>query len=259
MPLSNRLAFARINGNLVKLRSEEEPANLKAAYSIQEEVNNLLPPYSDSWKVGSTSKEAQNKLGTTEPGAARVPEQFRYSDGDTIPIFSSHDVWIEGEFAFRLGRNLPPRELPYSYDDLLTAIDGVAPSLELVGSRLLGGIAKSGRLNVTADGGANVALCIGKIINDWDKLNLTTQRVNLNINGENVASGLGSNALGDPLNVMVWLANHRRVSKGLNAGAIVSTGTCTGLVRVVAGDQITADFGSLGKINTTLIDAELNK
>ena len=167
LSLSKRLASARLNGALVTVEPNEEPKSLQEAYQVQKEVNSLLSPSSNAWKVGSTSEEAQLKLGTTEPGAARVPEQFKFRDGDKIPVFSSHDLWVEGEFAISIGKDLPPREQPYIYEEVYSAIDGVAPSLEFVGSRLKNGLAGSGRLSVTADGGANVALCVGQVVHDW--------------------------------------------------------------------------------------------
>ena len=254
LSLSKRLASARLDGALVTVEPNEEPKSLQEAYQVQKEVNRLLSPSSNAWKVGSTSEEAQLKLGTTEPGAARVPEQFKFRDGDKIPVFSSHDLWVEGEFAISIGKDLPPREQPYIYEEVYSAIDGVAPSLEFVGSRLKNGLAGSGRLSVTADGGANVALCVGQVVHDWVDVDLATQRVSLTLNGTEVASGVGSNALKDPINVVLWLANHKRVSQGLFAGEIISTGTCTGLTKVAPGDRVRAEFGPIGSINTWLVD-----
>ena len=258
LSLSKRLASARLDGALVTVEPNEEPKSLQEAYQVQKEVNSLLSPSSNAWKVGSTSEEAQLKLGTTEPGAARVPEQFKFRDGDKIPVFSSHDLWVEREFAISIGKDLPPREQPYIYEEVYSAIDGVAPSLEFVGSRLKNGLAGSGRLSVTADGGANVALCVGQVVHDWVDVDLATQRVSLTLNGTEVASGVGSNALKDPINVVLWLANHKRVFQGLFAGEIISTGTCTGLTKVAPGDWVRAEFGPIGSINTWLVDQDID-
>jgi 2-keto-4-pentenoate hydratase len=55
------------------------------------------------------------------------------------------------------------------------------------------------------------------------------------------------------MNVLVWLANQQsRFGRGLAAGDIVSTGTCTGLDRVAPGDRALADFGSLGQVELAL-------
>ncbi len=71
----------------------------------------------------------------------------------------------------------------------------------------------------------------------------------MTINGTQRGEGTGSRALGDPLNVLLWLANHQSAAgRGLSAGEIVSTGTCTGLDPVHAGDVARADFGTLGTV-----------
>ena len=106
---------------------------------------------------------------------------------------------------------------------------------------------------MTADGGANIALVTGTWTADWRRLDLKTQRVSIRINDEQRGQGEGARALGDPMNVLVWLANQQsRFGRGLKAGDIVSTGTCTGLDGVKPGDGVVADFGSLGCVEIML-------
>jgi 2-keto-4-pentenoate hydratase len=252
---TDRLAAARLDGTTVSVGQEEGPIDAVAAYAMQAEVFKHLGPASHAWKVGSTSPESQAKLGTNEPGAARVPARFNFDSGEDAPVFATHDLWIEGEFALRLGSDLPPRVAEYTRDEVVEAIDGVAPALEVVGSRLAEGIAKGGRFRVTADGGANVTLTTGAVFADWRRFDLPNHALHLSINGSEVAVGIGERALGDPVNVMIWLANHQRSKDGLKAGELVSTGTCTGLIRVVPGDLLRADFGEIGTVEARLTGA----
>jgi 2-keto-4-pentenoate hydratase len=252
---TDQLAAARLEGTTVSASAEEGPRDALEAYAMQAEVFGHLGPASNAWKVGSTSPESQAKLGTNEPGSARVPARYNFASGAPVPVFTAHDLWIEGEFALRLGQDLPPREAMYSRAEVEAAIDGVAPALEVVGSRLAEGIAKGGRFRVTADGGANVSLSTGAVVSDWRRFDLPRHELRLSINGEQVATGVGERALGDPVNVMIWLANHLRGSVGLKAGEIVSTGTCTGLIRVAPGDHLSADFGEIGVVEVPLTDA----
>jgi hypothetical protein len=39
---------------------------------------------------------------------------------------------LEGEFAFRLGRNLPPRAKPYAKDEIADSVMAVAGAIEVV-------------------------------------------------------------------------------------------------------------------------------
>lgn len=252
---SSRLVEARLAGSLVKLEDNVLIQDATTAYMVQRQVLQGLGSHSTFWKVGSTSLEAQKKLGTTEPGACRVPDKFCYSHGDRVPVFDAHDVWVEGEFGLRLGRDLPPREIDYGRDEVLEALDAVAPSIEIVGSRLVEGISKSGRFNITADGGANVALCVGKMNADLGKIDLPSQIIELYVNNTKLVTGYGERALGDPVNVMVWLANHQRKTEGLKSGQIVSTGTCTGLEKVKPGDHIEIRCGVVGAITVVLENA----
>ena len=250
--LAERLADARLSGAVVTTIPAEHPASLAAAYAVQRDVAARLGPASGVWKVGSTSAEAQARLGTTEPGAARVPARFRFHAGDSVPVHAAHDLWVEAEFALRLGSDLPPRAAPYTKAEVAAAIDGIAPALEIVGSRLSGGLTGAGRLLVTADGGANVALVTGAVATRWRDFDLPGHPVRLLRNGVEEAAGTGARALGDPVNVLLWIANFQRVRDGLRAGETVSTGTCTGLVRVRPGDTLAGDFGAIGAVAARL-------
>ncbi|MFT7533620.1 MAG: 2-keto-4-pentenoate hydratase, partial [Gammaproteobacteria bacterium] len=115
------------------------------------------------------------------------------------------------------------------------------------------GLTGSGREAVTADCGANIAFAYGSPVSYKPELNLADQTCRAFINHHQVAKGNGSNALDDPLNVLVWLANHlSRRGITLEAGAIVTTGTCTGLTDVKAGDHVAGDFGVLGRVDAML-------
>ena len=251
-PLIKKLIKARLTGSMVNSEENEQIENLETAYQIQEKVLEGLGNGSVFWKVGSTSEEAQKKLGTDEPGSCRVPRKYCFQSGDQIPIFDTHDVWVEGEFGLRLGSELPTRDQAYSRSEVITAIDGAAAALELVGSRFRSGIANSGRYNVTADCGANIALCIGEIAALSKPSSLKDNPAELYVNEKKVASGSGEKALGDPINVMVWLANQQRRRGGLRAGSVVSTGTCTGLYRVKPGDNIRLSCGIIGNVSASL-------
>ena len=107
-----------------------------------------------------------------------------------------------------------------------------------------------------ADFGTNVAFCHGAWVSDWRSHDLAATAVTLYVNGAEIAQGTGERALGSPLNVAVWLANHLSERQiGVKAGEYVSTGTCTGIKPVRAGDFVVADFGALGTVNASFVEA----
>jgi 2-keto-4-pentenoate hydratase len=247
--LARQLWEARRDGTVLARDALESPSNAEEAYAVQAEALRLSGLATRGFKVGSTSLEAQKKLGTTEPGSALLLAPFVHESPARITLVSGHNAELEGEIAFRLGRDLPARVEPYTYDELGAAIDAVAGAIEVVGSRISGGLAGIGRFLSTADFGVNIALVVGPWTTDWRKLDLKTLPVAMSIGGQRRGHGTGARALGDPMNVMVWLANQQSArGRGLKAGEIVSTGTCTGLDAVSAGESARADFGVLGAV-----------
>jgi 2-keto-4-pentenoate hydratase len=73
--------------------------------------------------------------------------------------------------------------------------------------------------------------------------------------GAEVGRGQGANTLGHPLNALAWLADFgalvdpvTRVSRGLRAGDLITTGLVTPFAYAEAGTTLRADYGSLGAV-----------
>jgi len=247
--LARQLWRARRTGGVVDPDNVVKPNSLEEAYAIQHEIVALSGEASRGFKVGSTSVEAQKNLGTDEPGAGVLLAPYVYESPTRIAIAPAHTPSVEGEFAYLLGRDLPPRATPYTMDEVADAVAAVAGAIEVVGTRFSGGLAGKGRLLVTADCGANIAFVGGRWRYDLRSMDLKTHRVAMTINGAVRGTGTGERALGDPMNVLLWLANQQSgQGRGLKSGEIVSTGTCTGLDPVLPGDRVRADFGDLGAV-----------
>ena len=243
---------ARRLGVVVDAAACELPRTPAEAYAIQDEIVALSGHARCGYKVGSTSVEAQRLLGTDEPGAGVLLAPYVYDSPARVKLTPAHMPAVEGEFAFRMARDLPPRASAYTLAEVDAAVESVAGAIEVVGTRFAGGLAGKGRLLTTADCGVNIALAVGRWTR-WDARDLRAHRVTMTINGTPRGEGTGSRALGDPLNVLLWLANHQSAAgRGLRAGEIVSTGTCTGLDPVHAGDIALADFGALGTVEVAL-------
>ncbi len=73
------------------------------------------------------------------------------------------------------------------------------------------------------------------------------------IDGRIVARGRGGSVMGNPLMAIVWLARKLQ-SRGrvIEAGDIVSTGSCTVLVQILPGQTFQADMGGYGTVTTLL-------
>ncbi len=256
--LARMLWQAREAGTVIPVEDIEPPTSDADAQAIQDAAVALSGYPSKGFKIGSTSLEAQRALGTDRPGAAPLLAPFVHDSPATLAIAPAHAPFVEAEFAFRLGRDLPARTEVYTREDVAAAVAAVAGAIEIVGSRFAGGLQGKGRRLVTADFGANIAFVGGAWHPEFPLDQLPNHPVKMMIDGKPHGSGTGSRALGDPLNVLVWLANWQSArGRGLKAGEIVSTGTCTGLDPVAPGNHVRADFGSLGIVEIQFIRSPL--
>lgn len=247
--IAKKLWQARADGTVVQPDDIHPKPTLENSYAIQAEVTRLSGYETVGFKIGSTSKAAQKRVGTDEPGSGPILAPFLYASPVRLKVVPEQIPQVEGEIAFRLGRDLPPKDGDYTYDEVAAAIGAIAGAIEVVGTRVVGGLAGYGRAMSTADGGVNIALVTGTWDTDWRRHDPKTLEVGLRINGEEKDRGPGSRALGDPINVMVWLANQQsKFGRGLKAGEVITTGTCTGIEAIHPGDVIDADFTGLAPV-----------
>ena len=156
---------------------------------------------------------------------------------------------MESEFVVGLASDLPPRDAPWLIEEVRAAVALVAPGLEIVGTRLQSGLAGAGVLAI-ADGGANIDFVLGPTDGDWRGADLSSHPVVLSVNGAEAASGnSGMLVFGGPDCGRGVACEPAEVApRGLRAGDAVTTGTCTGIRPLSPGDEVVADYGSLGAV-----------
>jgi 2-keto-4-pentenoate hydratase len=224
------------------------PRSITEAYAVQNELIRLLGGTVVGWKVGCISKQAQQNAGTTEPFSGPVLAQDLHHSGCEIPRGACFAPALQAEFAFRLAKDLPARHAPIAAEVIRDAIGTVLPALEIADSRFVDSAA-AGAVNLVADGGKAGLLVVGDLETDVRDVELVDHSVALYVNGKQVALGHGRNVMGDPVRSLQWLANAMAGrGESLRAGQIISTGTCTGSHSLIAGDEVIADYGTLGTV-----------
>ncbi|MGI4953319.1 MAG: 2-keto-4-pentenoate hydratase [Janthinobacterium lividum] len=219
----------------------QPPASEAAAYEIQAQVQAHTGPIG-GWKVGaptpSTFSCAPLPASHVMPGPARVSQA------------ECPDRGVEAEIAVRLHADLPPRETPYTREEVIAAIASAHPAIELLQSRFqdVGAVAP---LSALADSLSHYGLVWGAPIDNWQAVDLTQESVAVLVNGEPVKRATG-NPAGEMIRLVVWLANEgARWAGGLKAGQFVTTGSWTGKDIVPAGGTVRIEFARCGGVEAT--------
>jgi 2-keto-4-pentenoate hydratase len=225
------------------------PETFEDGHAVQEAFVKAWSVPVAGYKIGCTSAEAQKLLGSPGPFPGRVFAPVLLRSPAKVAAKAFHRLGIEPEFAFTLGRDLPPRAARYARDEAAAAVAAVHGAIEIVDSRWTDWI-KAGVASIVADNGANGGLVLGPALADWRKLDLAKAKAVLRFDDKPVAEGTGAAVLGDPLEALTWLANHLSArGYGLKSGDAVTTGTVASIHFAAPGMHVTADFGEIGKVD----------
>jgi len=240
---------------LVELPPRLRPATRKEGYDIQAllEARSAAPLY--GWKIAATSVAGQAHIGVDGPLAGRLLAERVQTSGGSMSIAGNGMRVIEPEFAFRMGRNLPPRSKPYAVDEVLDAVASLHPAIEVPDSRYQDFV-QVGAAQLIADNACAHRFVLGTAATeDWRNIDLIEHTVVGEVQGKCRREGKGANVLGDPRVALTWLANElSSLSITLARGQIVTTGTCVVPLAVAAGDRAIADFGVLGRLSVSFTD-----
>ncbi len=224
------------------------PETMDQAYAVQDAYIAAVGEPVVGWKVGMTNKAAQQAGGINEPMAGPLLQSAVVPSPASLSTPPEALRIVECEFGFRMAADLPPRDAPYGEEDVAAAVGSLHPAIEVVDVHLPGGMQAGPRWAV-ADGGGNMFWVPGAGTTDWSADELPGRPVSVALNGVAQGSGTAAAALGNPVTVLAWLANHLLGrERQLRAGDWVSTGLCTPMFSAAPGDRVVADFAALGTV-----------
>lgn len=234
---------------LEALPQDCRPRSVEEGYAIQDAIASNHGGDVIGWKIAATSAEGQRHIGVAEPLGGRLFARFCHGDGARLPAGGLHMRVAEAEFCFRLARDLPPRSSAYAVDEVMAAVGSLHLAIEVPDSRYED-YARIGAPQLAADDACACFFVLGPEVAGWRPIDLAGHPVVVHKNGAAAQHGSGANVLGDPRIALAWLANDRaRRGDGLNAGHVVTTGTCVKPVAIAPGDDVVADFGALGRVS----------
>ena len=235
------------------LPADLAPQTRAQAYAVQAlfERRSARPLF--GWKIAATSLAGQKHIGVEGPLAGRILTENVIAEGAACDLTQCHMKFAEAEFAFVMGRDLPPRAAPYTQAEIMAVVASLHPAIEIPDSRFAQ-YEKRGALQLICDDACAHQFYLGaKSVAQWQDMDLSTMvtagRV-LDAQGRLKLEwpGSGANVLGDPRIALTWLANELSAhGVPLKAGQAVTTGTCVPPMTVAPGETFVADLGPIGQ------------
>ena len=235
------LVAARRERRLIeRLPLDCRPGDLAAGYAVQAQVAGMLGAIG-GWKIGAADP------GNT-PLHAPIFAQEIHPSGVTLAAKEFPGAIIEAEIAFRLLQDLRVGDVAHDAASVARAVERV-PALEIYRSRYRepGAAEEAEQLaDCLANGGLIVGVGVesvmaGGAMPAWD--------IDLAVDDTLKQVRAARHPAGDPLQLVVWLANHLNRCGGLlSAGQVVTTGA---LLLAPIGRSVRGECQGLGSVSAS--------
>ena len=204
------------------------------------------------WKIGLTSKAMQSALNIDIPDSGVLLDDMFFDNGTTIPANRFIQPRVEAEIAFIM--RAPLKGPNVSAADVLAATEWVAPSLEILDTRILRVDSETKKtrtvFDTISDNAANAGIVLGKQRFAPDAFDLRWVGAIVSRDGEVEETGLGAGVLNDPALGIAWLANRLAgYGQSISAGDVVLSGSFIRPIEAPSGSHIEADFGPFGSVS----------
>ncbi len=203
------------------------------------------------WKIGLTSKAMQYALNIDIPDSGILFDDMTFEHGGTVPAGRFIQPRIEAEIAFVMKSAVGGENV--TREDIIAATDYVAPSIEILDTRIHRVDPASGKartvFDTISDNAANAGIVLGADRHAVDAFDLRWVGALTFRNGEIEETGLGAGVLNDPVESVIWLARRMaQYGQYIEPGQIILSGSFIRPVECPSGTEIHADFGPFGSV-----------
>ncbi len=250
---ANDLLDAEARGNQIGLLTKRHPdMGMNDAYAIQNAIYRAKLGQGRSvigWKIGLTSKAMQNALNINIPDSGILFDDMVLEHGSTVPKGRFIQPRIEAEIAFMMKSAL--RGAGVTRDDVIAATDYVAPSIEILDTRIVKQDPDTGAtrtvFDTISDNAANAGVVLGPQHHAIDAFDLRWIGAIASRNAAVEETGLGAGVLNDPVESVVWLAQRMaQYGQSIEPGQIILSGSFIRPIECPSGAEIHCDFGAFG-------------
>ena len=240
-----------------RLRGADRPASLEEGYRAQRLLNRRFAEAGSGapagYKVGLTSEAIQTMYGSDQPISGVVFETAVHRSPALIALADHARLGIEFELAVEVGDAFRPADAPFALDDAAARIAACMPAFELIEDRHADHDDVDA-LSILVDNAWCAGVVLGPRRSDWRTLDLAGTPVSLRVNDDPSAHAVTGAAMGNPLNSLVWLANHlASMGTTLEAGMIAMTGSTLATRFPAAGDRFLYEIQGLGTVEAAIV------
>ena len=240
-----------------RLRGDDRPASLEEGYRVQRLLNRRFAEAGRGapagYKVGLTSEAIQAMYGSDQPISGVVFENAVHRSPARIALADHARLGIEFELAVEVGDAFRPADAPFGRDDAAARIAACMPAFELIEDRHADHDDVDA-LSILVDNAWCAGVVLGPRRTDWRTLDLAATPVALRVNDGPPALAVTGAAMGNPLNSLVWLANHlASMGTTLEAGMIAMTGSTLATRFPAAGDRFVYEIRGLGTVEAAVV------
>jgi 2-oxo-3-hexenedioate decarboxylase/2-keto-4-pentenoate hydratase len=227
------------------------PPDLDEAYVLQQALGARLDATElgprIAHKIGCTTEVMQKYLRIPHPCAGRVHAETVWHENATHPHASFCKPGVECEIAVRLSKPLPATQAPFDAQTVRAAVGACMAAIEIVDDRYEDFRAQT-TPTLVADDFFNAGCVLGRGVENWQALDLSTLKGVMRINGREVGTGTGADVMGHPFNALAWLAtNMTERGSQLNAGDVILLGSVVETNWVAPDDVVEIEIEGLGK------------
>jgi 2-oxo-3-hexenedioate decarboxylase/2-keto-4-pentenoate hydratase len=238
LQLADSLARARLAGHRCEIANGDHPQTEADGYAIQDAATRAVVAGGrpiGGYKVGLVTEQmriqtgGREMLGVDTPVYGTMLADRIFRNETTIRHADFVQLYIEGEFAVRIVRDVPPRAGGYDRSRIGDFVESCFAAIEIVEFRVpyFDYTPPLAPLMI-ADNGSNWGSVVGKPVTDWRALDIPSLRAEMRLDGNSVATGAAHQLLGHPFEVLAWMANHmNNRGRSLAAGDVVLLGSVT--------------------------------
>ncbi|MFQ5585620.1 MAG: 2-keto-4-pentenoate hydratase [Thermodesulfobacteriota bacterium] len=224
---------------------------LEEARKIQErfvrEIGRVYGPIV-GYKVALTNPAVQRRFNVSHPLRGVLLERMVLKNGARLTADFGIRPMVEGDLMVQVGSESINNAI--TPQEALAAIDAVIPFIELPDIVYGEGVRIDGAAIVAINTGARYGVVGDPILvaptDEWERRLAEVKVTLLDGEGKRLAEGRGSNLLGHPLKVLLWLVDSLKAEgKGLKAGDLISLGSITRMAPVQPGLTVRGRYDGL--------------